>query len=70
MIAPIRPPIKPTRSPVVERARSLLTTTLLPPDAKPGGKAQRAVAWKAWLLGGILLAVALWLGYLAIAARL
>jgi hypothetical protein len=70
MIAPIRPPLKPTRSPVVERARSLLTSTLLPPETKPAEKAHWAFAWKLWLLGGLLIAAALWLGYLALAARL
>jgi hypothetical protein len=70
MIAPIRPPLKPTRSPVVERARSLLTSTLLPPEAKPPGKTRRLVAWKVWLFAGLLIAAVLWLGYLALAARL
>ena len=71
MIAPVRPPKRPTRSPVVERARHLLTATFWPPDAEPANEilpAGRRNRWKAWLFGGLLIAVALWLGYIAVAA--
>ena len=68
MIAPIRPPEKPKRSPAVERARRLLASKLLPPDSEQVGKRGPAAAWKRWLLAGVLIAVALWCGYLAVMA--
>jgi hypothetical protein len=66
MIAPARPPKKPLRSPVVERARHLLTATFWPPER--ASKTVSIRAWKAWLFGGLLIAVALWMLYLVVAA--
>ena len=70
MIAPIRPPKRPTRSPAVERARHLLTSALWQVAPKQSGKIPPARAWKAWLFGGVLIAVAAWLIYLAFASGL
>jgi len=67
MIAFVRPPEKPTRSPVMERARRLLATTLLRPGSDQASKIAPVAAWKAWLLGGLLIALALWCGYIVVA---
>lgn len=66
MIAPVRPPKRPTRSPVVERARHLLTATLWPAESERSNKVAPARVWKALLFCGLLTAVAVWLAYLAI----
>jgi hypothetical protein len=55
---------------VVERARHLLTTTFWPPERERPGNISPARAWKAWLFGGLLIAAALGLIYLAIAPEL
>jgi hypothetical protein len=68
MIAPARPPKKPLRSPVVERARDLLTATFWPPESERASKTVYARRWKAWAFGGLLIAVAIGLVYLVVAA--
>jgi hypothetical protein len=70
MIAPVRPPKRAPRSPVLERARHLLTAALWSPESEDTRKTAPANRWKAWLFGGLLLGVAFWLIYLAIAAEL
>jgi hypothetical protein len=69
MIAPIQPPKRPTRSPSVERARHLLTTALWRQRPERPSNVERVGAWKVWLFGGMLIAVAVWFVYLAIAAE-
>ncbi len=70
MIAPARPPKKPLRSPVVERARHLLTATFWPPEPERASKIVDARMWKAWVFGGLLIAAALWLVYLVVTATM
>jgi hypothetical protein len=64
MIAFVKPPKKPTRSPAVERARHLLTTKLLPPEPDEARKAARIAAWKALAFGTILIVIAICCGFL------
>ena len=68
MIAPARPPKKPLRSPVVERARDLLTATFWPPQPERASKTVYTRRWKAWAFGGVLIAMAIWLVYLVVSA--
>ena len=58
MIAPIRLPEAPVRSPAMHRAHRMLATALLRPAARDD--APPVTAWKAWLFTGWLLAAALW----------
>ncbi|MFZ1935815.1 MAG: hypothetical protein WAU84_18980, partial [Thermoguttaceae bacterium] len=67
MIAPVRTPKKPTRSPVVERARHLLTAALWPAETERSSKVAPARLWRAWVVCGLLTAAALGLIYLAMA---
>jgi hypothetical protein len=68
MIAPIRPPEKSPRSTIIERARRFLATTLLPPGSEEASKAAPAAVPKAWLFAGLLIAIALWCGFVALVA--
>jgi hypothetical protein len=52
----------------LERARHLLTTMLWPAEPERPRTISPVHAWRAWLFSGLLIAVALWWIYLAIAA--
>lgn len=58
MIAFIRLPEEPVRSPAMHRAHRMLATALLRPAARDD--APPLPGWKAWLFAGWLVAAAVW----------